>query len=142
MRQIISILFIAVILCACTIKPNTYGTGTGQIEPNSSWQNMLKVDNPKLAQRLFISNVLSRKTNDLLDVNLEITSTYKKTQNLQYQFSWFDKQGFVIEQDKEPWKSVSLHGNQIVNVGAIAPNSEVAKFKLYVREVNEEVYRF
>jgi uncharacterized protein YcfL len=142
MRQIISILFIAVILGACTIKPNTYGTGTGQIEPNSSWQNMLKVDNPKLAQRLFISNVLSRKTNDLLDVNLEITSTYKKTQNLQYQFSWFDKQGFVIEQDKEPWKSVSLHGNQIVNVGAIAPNSEVAKFKLYVREVNEEVYRF
>jgi uncharacterized protein YcfL len=103
---------------------------------------MLKVDNPKLAQRLFISNVLTRKTNDLLDVNLEITSTYKKTQNLQYQFSWFDKQGFVIEQDKEPWKSVSLHGNQIVNVGAIAPNSEVAKFKLYVREVNEEVYRF
>lgn len=141
MKQFITALFLAMMLFACA-KPDTYGTGTGPITPGDIWQNVLQVDNPKLAQRLFISNVLSRKTNGLLDVNLEIKSTYKKTQNLQYQFSWFDDQGFVIEQDKEPWKSVSLHGNQVVNVGAIAPNSEVAKFKLYVREVNEEVYRF
>ena len=142
MKKFITALFLAVMFSACSSNPNTYGMGTKQLSQNDSWQKVLQIDNPKLAQRLFISNILSRDTNGLLDVNLELSSTYKKTQNLQYKFNWFDEQGFVVEQGKEPWKSVSLHGNQVVNLGAIAPSSKVAQFKLYVREINEEVYRF
>ena len=142
MKNIIGILIFFALLQGCAGKPVTSGTGTEQVTANDNWQAHLKVDNPTLAKRLVISNVLTRTTNGLLDVNLELTSSYKKTQNLQYHFNWFDKDGFVIEQGKEPWKSLPLHGHQVVNLGAIAPTKDVVKFRLYVREINETIYRF
>ena len=142
MKHYLTILTLALFLQACSSKPVTSGVGTGHINVNDNWQKHLKVDNPQLGSRLFISNVITRDTNGLLDVNLELTSMYKKTQNLQYHFNWFDKDGFIVEEGKAPWKSLSLHGQQVVNLGAIAPTDKVTRFKLYVREVNEKVYRF
>lgn len=142
MKHTIALFILLIFLQGCANKPVTSGAGSNQITLNDSWQKHLRVDNKELGQRLYISNVLTRSTNGLLDVNLELTSSYKKTQNLQYHFNWFDKDGFVIEEGKEPWKSLSLHGHQVVNLGAIAPTKDVAKFTLYVREVNETIYRF
>lgn len=139
-----SIVFLMALLClqGCANKPVTSGTGSEPITLNDNWQKHLRVDNNKLGERLYISNVLTRSTNGLLDVNLELTSRFKKTQNLQYHFNWFDKDGFIIEEGKEPWKSLALHGHQVVNLGAIAPTKDVVKFTLYVREINETIYRF
>ena len=142
MKKVAFILMALSLLQACATKPVTSGVGSSQIGEHGSWQEHLVVDNTKLGKRLAITNVLTRKTNQLLDINLELSSKYKKTQNLQYHFNWFDKDGFIIEEGKAPWKSLALHGHQIVNLGAIAPNTDVVTFKLYVREVNEEVYRF
>lgn len=142
MKYSIALILLALFLPGCANKAVTSGTGSDQITVNDNWQKHLRVDNKQLGKRLYISNVLTRSTNGLLDVNLEITSRYKKTQNLQYHFNWFDKDGFVIEEGKEPWKSLPLHGHQVVNLGAIAPTKDVSKFTLYVREVNETIYRF
>lgn len=122
--------------------PITSGIGTSAITQGDDFSKHLEVDNPKLAKQLEIIDVKSRKTNGLLEVNLQLNSTYKKSLKLQYHFNWFDAQGFVIESRKTPWKPLELHGFQSTSLSGLAPNEDVASFTVYVREIPEKAYRF
>lgn len=136
---LLSILFIS----ACqNIPPVTSGIGSEQLSLEQKYSKHLQVHNKKLANKLYISEIKSRKQSDLLHVNLSLTSTYKKSLQLQYQFQWFDKDGFVIEAGKSPWRSLELHGMQTQTVASLAPTSNVATFSLYVREVPEKFFKF
>jgi len=121
---------------------NSSGTGTDQIAPGQKFSKHLQVDNPELGKKLHISDIRSRTNNDFLEINLSLTSTYKKTLKLQYQFTWFDKDGFVIEAGKSPWQPLDLHGMQTATVPGLAPTTQVASFSIYVREVPEEFFKF
>lgn len=68
-----------------------------------------------MADLLSIAQVQSRLINGVTQVNVELVSGASKTQKLQYQFTWFDEQGFVVEPNKTPWTPLSLHGGQIKN---------------------------
>ena len=92
--------------------------------------------------KLTIADVKSRKTNGLLEVNLRLASTFKKSLKLQYHFNWFDAQGFVVESRKTPWKPVELHGFQSTTLRGLAPNGQVASFNVYVREIPEKAYKY
>ncbi|WP_394173381.1 YcfL family protein [Thalassotalea litorea] len=142
MRKLIVFVLPLLLLIGCASEPDTSGIGTDPMTQGDNFQDYLKVNNPELAKRLQISDVKSRTTNEFLEVNLELLSTYDKTQNLQYQFYWYDADGFVIEPGKTPWKSVALHGQQSLTLRAMAPVKNVDKFSLYVREVPKEVYKF
>lgn len=124
------------------VPPVTSGIGSEQIYPGQKYSKHLQIDNKKLAGRLHISEIKSRKQNDLLQVNLSLTSTYKKSLQLQYQFQWFDQDGFVIEADKSPWQSLELHGMQTKTVASLAPTPHVTTFSLYVREVSEKFFKY
>lgn len=136
---LLSIFFIS----ACkNISPVTSGLGSEQIYPGQKYSKHLQIDNKKLASRLHISEITSRKQNDLLHVNISLTSTYKKSLQLQYQFQWFDQDGFVIEVGKSPWQPLELHGMQTTTVESLAPTPQVATFSLYVREVPEKFFKY
>lgn len=136
-------LCITVLSYGCkNIAPVTSGTGTDNISPGQEFVEHLQLDNKELSEKVHISKLLTRTTNDLLEINLTLKSSYKKTLKLQYQFTWFDKYGFVIEPGKSPWKPLDLHGMQFVDVAALAPTEAVATFKIYVREVPEEFFKF
>ena len=75
-------------------------------------------------------------------MNLSLTSTYKKSLQLQYQFQWFDLDGFVIEAEKSPWQPLELHGMQTTTVASLAPTPQVATFSIYVREVPEKFFKY
>jgi uncharacterized protein YcfL len=122
--------------------PITSGAGTSAMTQGDDFSTHLQVDNPELGQRLKIINVKSRKTNDLLEINLQLKSRYKKSLKLQYHFNWFDSQGFVIESRKTPWKPFDLHGFQSTTLKGLAPNNQVASFSVYVRDVPEKAYRY
>lgn len=124
------------------IAPVTSGTGTDQIAPGQKFSKHLQVHNPELAEKLHISDIRSRTTNELLEINLSLTSTYEKTLKLQYQYTWFDKDGFVLEAGKSPWTPLDLHGMQTATVPGLAPTNKVASFSLYVREVPEKFFKF
>ncbi len=128
--------------CSNTMPPTTSGTGTSVLTQGDDFSKHLKVDNPKLALKLTIADVKSRKTNGLLEVNLKLASTYKKSLKLQYHFNWFDAQGFVVESRKTPWKPVELHGFQSTTLRGLAPNGQVASFNVYVREIPEKAYKY
>lgn len=126
----------------CSSKPITSGMGVNTIDSADNWQQHLKVDNPKLAENLVISDLKTRLTNEFLEVNLTLASRYPKTQNLQYKFNWFDADGFAVEPDKTAWQSLALHGMQQHQLRALAPTKTATKFNIYVRDINEKVYKF
>jgi uncharacterized protein YcfL len=128
--------------CANTTPPTTSGTGTSVMTQGDDFSKHLKVDNPKLAKKLKIAEVKSRKINGLLEVNLQLASTFKKSLKLQYHFNWFDAQGFILESRKTPWKPVELHGFQSTTLRGLAPNEQVASFNVYVREIPEKAYEY
>ncbi|PKI14343.1 DUF1425 domain-containing protein [Colwellia sp. 12G3] len=140
---LIAALTTTLLISGCkNIPPVTSGMGTDQIAPGQKFSKHLQVHNPELSKRLHISDIRSRTSNDLLEINLSLTSTYKKTLKLQYQFTWFDKDGFVIEAGKSPWQPLDLHGMQTETVPGLAPTTNIASFSLYVREVPEKFFKF
>lgn len=128
--------------CSNNTPPITSGTGTTNMAQGDDFTQHLKIDNPELGRQLKISDVKSRQSNDLLEINLELTSTYKKSLKLQYHFNWFDADGFVIESRKTPWKPLELHGFQSTTLRGLAPSEQVASFNVYVREVPQKAYEF
>lgn len=142
-KQLIFATLIMLGLVACkNVSPVTSGIGTEQIAHGQNYQQRLIVDNQQLASQLFISDIKTRMNNDFLEVNLALTSKYEKSLALQYQFNWFDKDGFVIESGKNPWQALELHGMQTINVKGLAPSKNAASYSFYVREVNEKFYKF
>ena len=128
--------------CANNKPPVTSGTGTSPMTQGDDFNKHLEIHNDELAERLYISDVKSRKNNGLLEVNLELISRYEKSQKLQYHFNWFDSDGFVIESRKTSWKPLDLHGLQSTTLRGLAPNINVSTFNVYVREIPEKAYEY
>lgn len=128
--------------CVNSKPPVTAGTGTSSMVQGDDFSKHLEVHNTELATKLFISDVKSRKSNDLLEINLTLTSRYKKSQNLQFHFNWFDEEGFIVEPAKTPWKTIKLHGQQSITLRGLAPNTKVNNFSVYVRDIPEKAYRY
>ena len=132
-----------ILLNACQhIPPVTSGIGSQKLTPEQVYSEHLKVDNQQLAAKLYISDVKSRINNDLLQVNATITSTYRKSLQLQYQFQWFDQDGFAIDTDKSPWQALALHGMQTATALGLSPSIQATTFSIYVREVPEKYYKY
>ena len=133
----------AFVISGCkNIAPVTSGIGSSQMDPTQQYREHLQIDNEQLAAKLYISDIKSRTSNDLLQLNLSLTSRYEKSQQLQYHFQWFDKDGFAIEAGKSPWQALELHGMQTATVNGLAPSTQVATFSLYVRTVPEKFFKF
>jgi uncharacterized protein YcfL len=138
-----SIVLSILLLSGCkNVPPVSSGVGVEKMTEQDDYSKHLQTHNPELASQLKITDVKNRTNNDLLEVQLTLTSTYKKSQQLQYHFIWFDKDGFVLESGKSPWKPLELHGMQTAAVKGLAPTIDAKSFSLYVRDVPEEYYKF
>ncbi|WP_028835850.1 MULTISPECIES: YcfL family protein [unclassified Pseudoalteromonas] len=127
-------------LSACSSRPVTSGIGVEQT--TNAYKEQLNVNNPQLAKKLLISDVKTRQTNNLTDVVVTLASTYKKSQYLQYQFNWFDKDGFVIKGNHSPWQALTIFGFAKTQLAGLAPSPNAVTFSLAVREVSTEAQEF
>lgn len=93
------------------------------------------VDNPDLAAKLEMTNVIQKRENNFLVVQAQLASRYDFSQKLQYQFRWFDQAGFEVEKDKSAWRALKLHGKQTVTLQSTAPTKKAQHFTIYVREI-------
>jgi len=142
-HTILALIGCTFLLSACqNIAPVTSGIGSNQIAAEQAFSEHLQIDNKQLGSKLYISDIKSRTNNSLLQVNAILTSTYKKSLQLQYQFQWFDQDGFAIEIGKSPWKALELHGMQTATAAGLAPSTNVSTFSIYVREVPEKFFKF
>ncbi|WP_372763186.1 YcfL family protein, partial [Pseudoalteromonas sp.] len=128
------------LLSACSGRPDTAGITLQQ--SNHTYNQQLRVDNPELGKKLVISDVKTRQTNQLTDVVVTLSSLYKKSQYLQYQFNWYDKDGFIIKGNHSPWQAITLFGFAKVQLPALAPSPDAVTFSLAVTAVSTDAQEF
>lgn len=139
MKILIPILAVC-ILAGCSSRPITSGISVEQ--SSAQYQQQLKVNNPELGKKLAITDVKTRQTNQLTDVVVTLSSQYKKSQYLQYQFTWYDSDGFVIKGNHSPWQALTLFGFANIQLPGLAPTADAVTFSLTVREVSTEAQEF
>lgn len=139
MKYLFSILALCV-LSGCISRPNTSGISLEQTQ--NTYNEQLSVHNQALAEKLAIVDVKTKQTNELTDVFVTLASQYNKSQYLQYQFNWFDENGFIIQGNHSPWQAITLFGYAKMHLSALAPNSHAVRFSLAVREIPTDAQKF
>ncbi|WP_153111224.1 YcfL family protein [Propionivibrio limicola] len=84
---------------------------------------------------LQVTDLRATKRDNLLRIQAEITNTHAGNQQLYYRFKWLDRDGFSVW-DEEPWKPMTLYGNQKQFINAIAPTFKAADFRLLLQSPN------
>lgn len=122
-------------LAAGCAAPNTSGITVGAgVDEDGNLQQVLQVDNAKLAKQLKVQDLVVGQTkNGLMKVNVKLTSSQNKSIVAQSKFAWFDADGAEIDPDTDPWRPLVLHGKETRSVQGAAPNASATSFRLRVR---------
>jgi len=107
---------------------------TGKPMGDPKYAKHLVIHNESLADKIIITDMHSRVTGGLLEAEVVLTNQTSTDKAMQYQFSWFDKDNFEVEQGSRGWAPVTLFGNANVSLKAVAPNASVTTYKVNVRE--------
>ncbi len=104
------------------------------MDDDGNLQQVLQVDNAKLARQLKVADLKVGQTkNGLMKASVKLTSGLNKDVVAQSKFAWFDADGVEIDPDTDPWRPLVLHGKETRMIQGVAPNASVASFKLRVR---------
>ncbi|MBL1274784.1 MAG: YcfL family protein [Ectothiorhodospiraceae bacterium] len=126
-------LLLAVVFVAGCATSGIEATGKPMGDPK--FAKHLVIHNETLAGDIIISDMQSRVTGDLLEVNVILTNLTSSDKHIQYRFSWFDSDNFEVEQGSRSWTPVTLNGNADTSMKAVAPNPSVNVYKVNVREM-------
>ena len=69
-------------------------------------------------------------------VQFSMESRKDKTNALQYRFTWFDGDGFVVQPDQHPWQTLHLAGREVAEIGSTAQSPRARSFRLAIRPLN------
>ena len=108
---------------------------TGKPMGDPEYAKHLVIHNESLAGNITITDMNSRVTGGLLEVNVVLTNLTSTDKHIQYQFSWYDADNFEVEQGSRSWTPVTLNGHANTSMKAVAPNSSVKSYKVNVREM-------
>ena len=134
-KWVVGMAALAVALAAGCASPNTSGITVGaETDAEGKRQQILQVDNAKLARQLQVADVVVGQTkNGMLKADVKLTSRQNKSIVAQSKFAWFDAAGAEIDPDTDAWQPLVLHGKETRTLQGIAPNAAAASFKLRVR---------
>lgn len=126
---------VAVVLAAGCAAPNTSGFTIGaEADADGNLQEVLQVDNAKVARQLTVDDLIVGQTkNGLMKANVKLASRLNKTMTAQSKFAWFDEDGVEIDPDGDPWRPLVLHGKETKSIQGVAPNASAVSFKLRIR---------
>ena len=126
---------LAAALAAGCASPNTSGLTVGaETDEEGNLQQILQVDNAKLARQLHVDDLTVGQTkNGLMKAGVKLTSQQNKSIVAQSKFAWFDADGAEIDPDTDPWRPLVLHGKETRTVQGVAPTAAAVSFKLRVR---------
>ena len=126
---------LAAALAAGCASPNTSGLTVGaEADADGNLQQLLQVDNAKLARQLHVDDLTVGQTkNGLMKVGVKLTSRQNKSIVAQSKFAWFDADGNEIDPDTDPWRPLVLHGKETRTIQGVAPTAAATSFKLRVR---------
>lgn len=125
MRKFISASILALLVSACA--PHTAGvmaSSTGEV----------RVDNRSFGSEVSIEQLKSRQQGGFLQGSGLIISKVATDLHLQYKFTWYDINGYAIDNSGVAWEPLRLFGKQQVQVSGLSPNASAVRYDLYVRE--------
>ena len=126
---------LAAALAAGCASPNTSGLTVGaEADADGNLQQLLQVDNAKLARQLHVDDLTVGQTkNGLMKAGVKLTSQQNKSIVAQSKFAWFDADGNEIDPDTDPWRPLVIHGKETRTIQGVAPTAAAVSFKLRVR---------
>ncbi len=91
-------------------------------------------NNSTLANRLSVEALQDKKVGDLLYVQATLENGWKFELDFQYKIKWFDRDGFEVAPESQPWRQLVMAGRSQNNVQAVAPNPSAVRYEIWVRE--------
>ncbi len=88
-----------------------------------------KIEQMGTPKYLKVTALSARTRNKQLVLNFTIRNTDDRDNNAYYRVRWLDESGDRVWDD-EPWKPMLFHGNQNVQVRAVAPTTKAKDFML------------
>ena len=125
MRKFILVSILALLVSACA--PHTAGvmaSSTGE----------MRVDNRSFASEVSVEQLNSRQQGGFLQGSGLIINKVATDIHLQYKFTWYDINGYTIDNEGVAWEPLKLFGKQQTQVSGLSPNTSAVRYDLYVRK--------
>ncbi|HEX5677727.1 MAG TPA: YcfL family protein [Alcanivorax sp.] len=117
---------LAVVLAGCS--------ATNMARPGEDGEPRLYSNNSTLANRLAVEALRDKQVGDLLYVQATLENGWKFELDFQYKIKWFDRDGFEVAPESQPWRQLVMAGRSQNNVQAVAPNPSAVRYEIWVRE--------
>ena len=117
---------LAVVLAGCSAR--------NMARPGDDGEPRLYSNNSTLANRLSVEALQDKKVGDLLYVQATLENGWKFELDFQYKIKWFDRDGFEVAPESQPWRQLVMAGRSQNNVQAVAPNPSAVRYEIWVRE--------
>ena len=117
---------LAVVLAGCSASK--------MARPGDDGEPRLYSNNSTLANRLSVEALQDKKVGDLLYVQATLENGWKFELDFQYKIKWFDRDGFEVAPESQPWRQLVMAGRSQNNVQAVAPNPSAVRYEIWVHE--------
>ncbi|KXJ43366.1 MAG: hypothetical protein AXW13_11905 [Alcanivorax sp. Nap_24] len=117
---------LAVVLAGCS--------ASNMARPGDDGEPRLYSNNSTLANRLAVEALQDKQVGDLLYVQATLENGWKFELDFQYKIKWFDRDGFEVAPESQPWRQLVMAGRSQNNVQAVAPNPSAVRYEIWVRE--------
>ncbi len=118
---------IAFVACSSTI--NTVEPKNSTAVANVVADKRITTDST-LASNAQIRSVVSARVGGLLKIQVEVYNATSSPQNVNYQFSWIDKNAMAVLSPASAWQTIVLEGKEVRYISAVAPSENVVDFTL------------
>lgn len=125
----------ALLLAGCTSGERTDSLQTVETTRPGGTPRTVVVD-PAFGDALAVGEVLSRRVEDVLQVQVQLRSRSQETLMLETKLEWFDADGFKVDDSTEVWKPLDLAGGATAEVRGSAPGKKAVTYRFSVRAAN------
>ncbi|MCH8542428.1 MAG: YcfL family protein [Alcanivorax sp.] len=124
MKYLALLLLVPALLAGCAT--------TSDLPPED--QAVMRYDSVSLEGRLALLEVNRAESGDLIRTQVLVQNRSAFALSYQYKFRWYDRNGFEIAPDGEPWQPRRLAGRSEERLQGVAPNPSAVRFEIWVRE--------
>ncbi len=85
------------------------------------------------SSKLAVLDLKSRDMGGLLQTSATLRNKWGMSLRFQYQFRFYDKDGFPVNPESRPWTPIEIAGGDEINVTALAPNPSAKTFTIVIQ---------
>ena len=130
---------ILAISCAACAAKTASNVAVGEILEGEEGEVLEKdyvIKDKPLSKEIKVLDIKARFVGEFLEGLAIIKNRKKYTVRFEYQFEWFDEEGFPITSNISLWKPALLYGQETKWISALCPKPNATGFKIMIREPN------